>query len=145
MPLFVTNNKPMKKMYVYLLSFFFLLVYSCGNAESNDFSHFEESENNTETVEQNTTEEQSDFQKTVANIIDSTNSFTELFIYCPYCISEINEQTTICSHCEQNTRDDAPFEMTKEEFNNLDKKECPSCTKQVPTLAINCSFCKKKV
>ena len=65
-------------------------------------------------------------------------------ILCPYCLSEITEETIICMHCNQDTRNDAAFEMTDEEIIDLELHPCKFCNKPIPKLSIFCKHCKMK-
>jgi hypothetical protein len=79
--------------------------------------------------------------------MEEKNNFYEedIIILCPYCISEITEETTICEHCGSDTGIDSPFEMILEEFQELEMKSCNYCKHSIPKLAVICRNCKKKL
>jgi len=77
---------------------------------------------------------------------DAENNLeNDMIILCPYCMSKITEETTLCEHCEQDSRNDAPFEMSHEEFQSLEKKSCSFCSHSIPELATICAHCKKEI
>lgn len=65
-------------------------------------------------------------------------------ILCPYCMGEIDETTEFCPHCKQDTRNDAPFEMTWEEYAQASRMPCIFCGKPRLELANTCPFCGKR-
>ncbi|MCX7820699.1 MAG: zinc ribbon domain-containing protein [Brevinematales bacterium] len=69
------------------------------------------------------------------------DSSEEIIILCPYCMGEIEEDTQICPHCKQDTQNDAPFEMTLEEYESEPRVNCTSCGKPILELANICPFC----
>ena len=66
------------------------------------------------------------------------------FICCPYCISTIEEDDTICPYCEKNTTQDALIEYNEDEFWRAEKKLCKNCENKIMAIAVICPKCKTK-
>ncbi len=74
---------------------------------------------------------------------DSERDVNAYLILCPYCMGYINEETTLCPHCAQDTTRDAPFELTLGEYHRMDRKQCPACERWILKLATTCPHCGK--
>lgn len=94
--------------------------------------------------ESNRTKTDKNENKTNNNEMNLENAEKDYVLLCPYCISEITEETAICEQCNQDTRNDAVIEETLADFKNMETKSCNNCQKSIPHLANTCKYCKKK-
>jgi ribosomal protein L40E len=69
---------------------------------------------------------------------------TVAMVFCPYCVTPIAEETVSCPRCGQDTRNDAPFEMTFTEYRAEEHKECRHCGASLAKLAVRCPECTEK-
>lgn len=119
----------MKMIYLFIAAATIFIFYSCESSEKE--------KPGTETGTQISHEKPANTSEN-----DTENDIVTL---CPYCLSKITEETILCKHCEQDTRNDAPFEMSQEEFQSLEKKSCSFCSQSIPELATICLHCKKEL
>jgi uncharacterized CHY-type Zn-finger protein len=65
-------------------------------------------------------------------------------VFCPYCVTPIEETTQRCSRCGQDVTRDAPQEMTFSDYRTDEKKACRHCETPLHILAVRCWACGKK-
>lgn len=66
-----------------------------------------------------------------------------MFILCPYCLSPISEETTLCPTCGEDTTRDAAFEWSPEEYQSAPRQPCPFCGAAMLALAVVCPACQR--
>ncbi len=66
-----------------------------------------------------------------------------MLILCPYCLSVIYDQTVICPFCQQDTRNDAKWELSAAEFVAEAHKDCVHCAAALLEAATYCPICAK--
>jgi hypothetical protein len=64
-------------------------------------------------------------------------------ILCPYCLGSIEEKVRNCPHCGGDVTNDAPIEMTAEEYQVAARVPCLFCGQAKLKLAKVCPSCGK--
>lgn len=68
----------------------------------------------------------------------------QIIIFCPYCLSPIDEHTTLlCPTCDEDITRDALVEMTQEEYLNEERISCRFCGSSILKLAPLCPSCHR--
>jgi hypothetical protein len=63
---------------------------------------------------------------------------------CPYCLTPINEEATVCPGCLQDPRKDAAIEMETTEYEQSPRKRCVVCGSSIFKLAVRCPVCRHR-
>jgi hypothetical protein len=68
----------------------------------------------------------------------------QIVILCPYCLSPIQEGTTVCSACREDTTRDSRFEWSVQKYDDAKRKPCSACGASILELAVICPQCRHR-
>jgi uncharacterized membrane protein YvbJ len=69
------------------------------------------------------------------------NEENQLIIFCPYCLTQVEESVKLCPTCGEDATRDALVGMTLEEYINRERVNCDVCGNLKLKLAPLCAVC----